>query len=77
MTIHYSNRKRLSPDLEKGATFHANPDDMLPHCDFLSINAPMTPETRKWGECRAHRQAARGRDPGEHGRAAAWSTTRR
>ena len=48
MTIHYSNRKRLPPELEKGATFHANADDMLPHCDFLSINAPMTPETRKW-----------------------------
>ena len=48
MTIHYSNRTRLSPDLEKGAIFYANPDDMLPHCDFLSINAPLTPETRKW-----------------------------
>lgn len=21
---------------------------MLPYCDFLSINAPMTPQTRKW-----------------------------
>jgi len=48
MTIHYSNRTRLSPELEKGAIFYANPDDMLPHCDFLSINAPMTPATRKW-----------------------------
>lgn len=48
MTIHYSNRTRLKPDLENGAIFHANPDDMLPHCDFLSINAPMTPATRKW-----------------------------
>ena len=48
MTIHYSNRTRLEPDLEKGAIFHANPDDMLAHCDFLSINAPMTPATRKW-----------------------------
>lgn len=48
MTIHYSNRNQLSPDLEKGAIFHANPDDMLPHCDFLSINAPMTPATKKW-----------------------------
>jgi lactate dehydrogenase-like 2-hydroxyacid dehydrogenase len=48
MTIHYSNRTRLPPDLEKGAIFYANPEDMLPHCDFLSINAPMTPETRKW-----------------------------
>lgn len=48
MTIHYSNRTRLAAELEKGAIFYANPDDMLPHCDFLSINAPMTPETRKW-----------------------------
>jgi lactate dehydrogenase-like 2-hydroxyacid dehydrogenase len=48
MTIHYSNRTQLSPELEKGAIFYANPDDMLPHCDFLSINAPMTPTTRKW-----------------------------
>jgi lactate dehydrogenase-like 2-hydroxyacid dehydrogenase len=48
MTIHYSNRSRLPSDLEKGAVFHAAPEDMLPHCDFLSINAPLTPETRKW-----------------------------
>ncbi len=48
MTIHYNNRNRLSPAQEKGATFHANADDMLPHCDFLSINAPMTAQTRKW-----------------------------
>ena len=48
MQIHYSNRSRLPADLEKGAVFHADADAMLPHCDFLSINAPMTPETRKW-----------------------------
>ncbi len=48
MQIHYSNRSRLPPDLEKGAVFHANADDMLPHSDFLSINAPMTAATRKW-----------------------------
>jgi lactate dehydrogenase-like 2-hydroxyacid dehydrogenase len=48
MTIHYSNRSRLPKELEKDATFHTNADDMLPHCDFLSINAPMTPDTRKW-----------------------------
>jgi len=48
MTIHYSNRTRLPPETEKGAIFYANPDDMLAHCDFLSINAPMTPTTRKW-----------------------------
>lgn len=48
MQIHYSNRSRLPADLEKGAIFHANADDMLPYSDFLSINAPMTPATRKW-----------------------------
>ena len=48
MQIHYSNRSRLAPELEKGAIFHADANDMLPYCDFLSINAPMTPATRKW-----------------------------
>ncbi|HKV14102.1 MAG TPA: D-glycerate dehydrogenase [Reyranella sp.] len=48
MTIHYSNRSRLPPDVEKGAIFHADADAMLPHCDFLSINAPLTATTRKW-----------------------------
>lgn len=45
MEIHYSNRSRLSPDLEEGAKFHQNPEDMLPHAQFLSINCPSTPET--------------------------------
>ncbi len=45
MKIHYHNRSRLSPDLEQGAVFHARAEDMLPHSDFLSINAPATAET--------------------------------
>ncbi len=45
MRIHYSNRHRLSPDLEQGASFHAEPEAMLPHCDVLSINCPASPET--------------------------------
>lgn len=48
MTIHYSNRTRLSASLEKGAVFHADPEAMLPHCDFLSLNTPLTPDTRRW-----------------------------
>lgn len=48
MTIHYSNRSRLTPALEQGAIFHAKPEDMLPHCDFLSINAPGGPSTHHW-----------------------------
>lgn len=46
MTIHYNNRSRLDPALEDGAIFHADPEDLLTHCDFLSINCPSTPETR-------------------------------
>jgi lactate dehydrogenase-like 2-hydroxyacid dehydrogenase len=45
MKIHYSNRRRLAPELEQGAVFHADADAMLPHCDFLSINCPASPET--------------------------------
>jgi lactate dehydrogenase-like 2-hydroxyacid dehydrogenase len=48
MTIHYSNRTRLAPELEQGATYHADPEAMLPHCDVLSINCPASPETRQF-----------------------------
>ncbi len=48
MVIHYSNRSRLSPDLEQGAIYHAKPEDMLAHCDFLSINAPGGADTYHW-----------------------------
>jgi lactate dehydrogenase-like 2-hydroxyacid dehydrogenase len=48
MEIHYSNRQPLPPALAKGATFHADPDAMLSHCDFLSLNCPLTAATRKW-----------------------------
>jgi lactate dehydrogenase-like 2-hydroxyacid dehydrogenase len=47
MEIHYHNRKP-SPEADRlGATYHASLEAMLPHCDFLSINCPMTPETRE------------------------------
>jgi len=46
MEIHYSNRSRLSPELEQGAIFHADPEEMLPHCDFISFNCPLTDKTR-------------------------------
>jgi lactate dehydrogenase-like 2-hydroxyacid dehydrogenase len=45
MTIHYHNRTRLPAGEEQGAIFHAKAEEMLPHCDFLSINAPSSPET--------------------------------
>ncbi len=45
MSIFYSNRRRLPPDQEKGATFCPDPEAMLARIDILSLNAPSTPET--------------------------------
>ena len=45
MEIHYYNRNRLSPELDAGAIYHESVEALLPHCDFLSIHCPATPET--------------------------------
>jgi lactate dehydrogenase-like 2-hydroxyacid dehydrogenase len=47
MKVVYCNRSRLSPELEQGATWFADLRDMLPQCDFLSLHAPATAETKK------------------------------
>lgn len=44
MEVHYHNRKRLPLDQEQGAIYHETADGLLPHSDFLSINAPATIE---------------------------------
>jgi glyoxylate reductase len=46
MEVHYHNRKPSREADGMGATYHASLEAMLPHCDFLSINCPMTPETK-------------------------------
>ena len=46
MAIHYYNRHRLTPELEQGAIYHHSVESLLPHCEFLSIHCPATPETR-------------------------------
>jgi lactate dehydrogenase-like 2-hydroxyacid dehydrogenase len=46
MEIHYYNRRRLDPEQEEGARYHASVGEMLPYCQFLSIHCPATPETR-------------------------------
>ena len=45
MQIHYYNRKRLPAELELDAVYHDSVEALLPHCDFLSIHCPATPET--------------------------------
>lgn len=46
MTIHYSNRRRLAPELEQGARYHADPKAMFGVIDALVLLAPASPETR-------------------------------
>lgn len=48
MTVHYTNRRRLDPAVEQPleATYHARIEDLLPHCDVLSLHCPATPETK-------------------------------
>lgn len=48
MPVHYRNQKRLPPELETGAIFHADDDSFLAACDVLSIHAPGGEGTRHW-----------------------------
>ncbi|WP_237214035.1 2-hydroxyacid dehydrogenase [Falsiroseomonas oryziterrae] len=48
MAIHYRNRTRLPPELEAGATYHADDASFLGSLDVLSMHMPGGPETRHW-----------------------------
>ncbi|MCO1578444.1 NAD-dependent formate dehydrogenase [Crossiella sp. SN42] len=45
--LHYTDRHRLPAELERelGLTFHPDAASMVPHCDVVTINAPLHPET--------------------------------
>src|SRR6201991_4158534 len=45
--LHYTDRHRLPDAVEQelGLTFHKTAADMVPHCDVVTINAPLHPET--------------------------------
>jgi lactate dehydrogenase-like 2-hydroxyacid dehydrogenase len=45
MEIHYHNRRRVSLELEGGAIYHPTPEDLMPHCDFLTLHCVASPET--------------------------------
>lgn len=45
MKIMYYNRSRLTPEREQGATWFDTVEAMLPHCDYLALHCPATPET--------------------------------
>jgi formate dehydrogenase len=46
--LHYTDRHRLPSAVEEelGLTFHASAQEMAPHCDVITINAPLHPETQ-------------------------------
>ena len=52
MEIHYCNRNRLAPEVEAGAIFHDTPESLLAVSEFLSLNAPLTPRTRRFLDAR-------------------------
>lgn len=45
MNVVYHNRRRLPEADEQGATFCATLEEMLPKAQYLSLHAPLTPET--------------------------------
>jgi formate dehydrogenase len=47
MHLHYTDRHRLPPEVEAelGVTWHESAADMVPHCDVVTINCPLHPET--------------------------------
>ena len=46
MEIHYHNRSRLAPEVEDGATYHADAAALLAVSGFLVLAAPSTPQTK-------------------------------
>jgi formate dehydrogenase len=46
--LHYFDKHRLSPQVEAelNLTYHPTVQDMVPHLDVVTINAPLHPETR-------------------------------
>jgi len=47
MEIHYHDHKHMPPELEEGAIYHESPEDLMPHCDFLTLHTVASPETIK------------------------------
>ena len=45
MEVHYHNRRRLGPEAEAGAIYHARLEELLPLADVLSLHCPAIPET--------------------------------
>ena len=60
--LHYTDRHRLPESVEQelGLTFHPTAADMVPHCDVVTINAPLHPETENLFNAKLLRTMKRG-----------------
>ena len=47
MQIHYNDLQHMPPALEEGAIYHQTPEELMPHCDFLTLHTVASPETIK------------------------------
>ena len=47
MEIHYTDLQRIPAELEEGAIYHKTSEDLMPHCDFLTLHTVASPETKK------------------------------
>ena len=68
VTLHYTDQHRLPSEVEDelGLTFHPNAEDMVPHCDVVTINAPAASRDRGPVQRRADRHDEARRLPDEH-----------
>lgn len=60
--LHYTDRHRLSEAVERelNLTWHASAEDMVPHCDVVTINCPLHPETEHLFDARMISRMKRG-----------------
>lgn len=47
MEVHYHNRTRLPAEQEQGATYHDTLESLFGASEYLSVNCPSTPATRR------------------------------
>merc|ERR1719510_1682488 len=58
----YCDRHRLPAEVEKelNLTYYASPEEMVPHCDVVTINCPLHPETEHLFDARMLSKMKRG-----------------
>jgi formate dehydrogenase len=60
--LHYCDRRRLPGGVEQalGLRYHATPEDMVAHCDVVTVNAPLHAQTEHLFDTKLLRRMKRG-----------------